>query len=178
MGKKIAVSILLALSGILVANAQQHDPSMHQQHMAALAEDSRQLVNFPPEMQAFNLMNMRGHLAALSEILAALSDTQYAKAAAIADAKLGLNSPSAEGCKSGGDTGAPQMSTPPSMDQQMSTLMPEGMRDIGLAMHTAASAFAVEARKIGHSGSPKPAIAALSRVTQQCVACHSVYRVR
>lgn len=178
MGKKIAVAILLAFSGIIVANAQQHDLSMHQQHVAALATDNRQLVNFPPEMQAFNLMNMREHLSTLSEILAALSNAQYSKAALIAEAKLGLDSPSAEGCKAGGDVAAPQMSTPPSMDQQMSLLMPEGMRSIGLAMHTSASAFAAEARKIKRNGSPKPAFVALSKVTQQCVACHATYRLR
>ena len=135
MRKKTAVAILFAFSGILTANAQQHDLSMHQQHMAAIAADSRQLVNFPLEMQAFNLMNMREHLSSLSEILVALSSAQYGKAALIAESKLGLDSPSAEGCKIDGNTAVPQMSTPPSMDHQMSLLMPEGMRNIGLAEH-------------------------------------------
>ena len=178
MGKKVAVSILLFLSCVLVAQAQQHDHSLHQQHMATLATDNRQLVNFSPEMQAYNLTSMREHLMAISEILTAMSEAKYSKAAMIADSKLGLDSPSAEGCKSESDAGNLQMSTPPSMDHQMSSLMPEGMRSIGLAMHTSASVFAAEARKIKRSGSPKTAFVALSKVTQYCVACHASYRLR
>lgn len=70
------------------------------------------------------------------------------------------------------------MSKPANMDHQMSQFMPEGMRNIGLSMHQAASDFAVEANKTGKSGNPKQALAALSKVTQQCAACHASYKVQ
>lgn len=34
------------------------------------------------------------------------------------------------------------------------------------------------AKDAGTAGDMKPAVAALARVTQQCVACHSSYRVQ
>jgi hypothetical protein len=92
--------------------------------------------------------------------------------------RLGLDSPSAEGCKSESAVAAPQMSQPVNMDHRMAEFMPDGMRNIGLEMHKSASAFAVEATKAGKTGNAKPALAALSRVTQQCANCHSAYKVQ
>lgn len=166
----------IALAGGITANAQEH--TEHQQHMAATTGDGRQLVNFPPEMRQHTLANMRDHLQALSEILTAMSSAQYARAARIADARLGMESPSAAGCKSEGAMATPQMSKPAGMDHQMSQFMPEAMRKIGLDMHQSASAFAVAATKAAKTGNAKPALAALSRVTEQCTACHAAYRVQ
>jgi hypothetical protein len=168
----------IALMGGVTVYAQDHNAMDHQKHMAPTAGDSRQLVKFPPEMREHTLVNMRDHLQALSEILTAMSSTQYAKAARIAEARLGMDSPSAEGCKSEDAAAAPQMSKPANMDQQMSEFMPEAMRKVGLGMHKSASIFAVEAMKADRTGKPQSALAALSRVTQQCTACHSAYRVQ
>lgn len=148
----------------------------HQAHMAAMQEDARQLVDFPPAMRRHNLANMRDHLSALTEILDALAGARYAQAGQIASARLGMGSPSAEGCKGG--TAAPAMSMPGSMEQQMSGFMPEGMRTLGLGMHQAANDFAAAAAKAAKTHNARPALAALTRVTQQCVACHSTYRVQ
>jgi mono/diheme cytochrome c family protein len=63
------------------------------------------------------------------------------------------------------------------MEQMMSQSMPAGMRAAGLAMHQAASQFSAEARAAARSRDAGKAFAALSKVTQQCVACHSAYRV-
>lgn len=60
----------------------------------------------------------------------------------------------------------------------MSQFMPEGMRNIGLEMHQAASNFAIEAKKAAKTNNAKPALAALSKVTQQCSTCHSAYKVQ
>jgi hypothetical protein len=175
----LAAVAAIALAGGVSAVAQDHsNPMDHQQHMAAMASDGRELVNFPPAMRAHTLANMRDHLQALSEILTAMSSAQYASAARIADTRLGLASPSAEGCKAEGTAATPQMSQPASMDHQMAQFMPENMRKIGLAMHQSASAFAVAAAKAGRTGNAKPALAALSRVTAQCAACHAAYRVQ
>lgn len=172
----IATTIAIALPGTVYA--QEHDPMMHQMHMSAMGDDSRQLVNFPPEMRQHTLKNMRDHLMALSEILSAMSGAKYAQAAKIANQRLGLDSPSAEGCKGESAGVAPQMSQPANMDHRMAEFMPEGMRNIGLEMHKSASAFAVEAAKAAKTGNAKPALAALSQVTQQCSGCHSAYKVQ
>lgn len=166
----------IALMAGVTAHAQDHMD--HQKHMAAGAADSRQTVNFPSEMREHTLSNMRDHLQALSEILTAMADARYAKAATIAKARLGMDSPSAEGCKNEGTAPASQMSRPANMDHQMSRFMPEGMRKLGLEMHQSASAFAAEAAKAGRTGNAKAALAALSKVTQQCTACHSAYRMQ
>jgi cytochrome c556 len=60
----------------------------------------------------------------------------------------------------------------------MTQLMPEGMRQMGRAMHQAASDFAIEATKAAESGDGKATLAALSRITAQCTACHAAYRVQ
>lgn len=172
----IAAAIAISLSG--TASAEEHNPMMHQMHMSSMGDDSRQLVNFPPEMRQHTLMNMRDHLLALSEILSAMSGAKYALAAKIASQRLGLDSPSAEGCKSEGAGVAPQMSQPANMEHRMAEFMPEGMRNIGLEMHKSASAFAVEATRAARTGNAKPALAALAKVTQQCSGCHSAYKVQ
>ena len=59
----------------------------------------------------------------------------------------------------------------------MAQMMPEGMRTIGTAMHKAASQFAIAVVDAGTDDDLKPALAALSKITQQCVACHSAYRM-
>lgn len=169
--------IALALNFNLAADAQTHDPAMHQKHMPSMPADGRQLVNFPLPMREHTLSNMRDHLLALSEILGAMSAGKYVQAATIANARLGMESPSAEGCASEG-SGAPQMSKPASMEQQMNEFMPEGMRRIGLEMHKSASIFAAEVAKAAKTGNAKPALAALTHVTQQCASCHAAYKVQ
>ncbi|MFA7291128.1 MAG: hypothetical protein WC023_02665 [Rhodocyclaceae bacterium] len=171
------VFVSLSLSFGLLANAQTHDPAMHRKHMANMPVDGRQLVNFPPPMRDHTLANMRDHLQALSEIIGALSVGNYVQAANIANARLGMESPSADGCASD-NSAAPKMSKPASIEQLMNERMPEGMRRIGLEMHKSASAFAVEANKAANSGNAQPALAALSRVTQQCASCHAAYKVQ
>lgn len=173
-----AIALAFGITAHAQAPMHQMDHMQHMQHMAAASKDTRQQVDFPPEMRQHTLANMRDHLEALSEILSHMSAGQYAKAALVANARLGMDSPSAEGCKGEDTSGKPQMSKPADMDHQMAQFMPEGMRNIGLAMHQAASDFALEANKAGKGGNPKQALAALSKVTQQCAACHASYKVQ
>lgn len=167
-----------ALVGSVAAQAGDHDRPEHHRHMAGTGGDPRQAVDFPPEMREHTLTNMRDHLLALSDILTAMAGARYAEAARIADARLGMASPSAEGCRDEARGGGPQMSKPAAMDRQMAEFMPEGMRQAGLEMHRAASAFAAEASKSGKTANAKPALAALSRVTERCAACHAAYRLQ
>lgn len=170
-------TLLLAVTTLAAgwsAYAQEHNHDMHQ-HAAATASDGRQIVKFPAEMRTHTLANMRGHLQALSEILEAMSSAQYAKAAQIADSRLGMESPGAAGCKAG--SGATNMPMP-DMDRQMALYMPPEMRNLGQRMHQSANEFAIKANESEKTRDPGPAFAALSRVTANCVACHAAYRLQ
>lgn len=164
---------VFALLGGVTAFAQEH-----QHHAVPNSGDGRQAVDFPSEMRDRTLTNMRDHLQALSEILAAMADAKYARAATIAATRLGMDSPSAQACKGEPGAAAAALSRPGDMDHQMSQFMPEGMRKVGLEMHQSASVFAREAGKASKTGNAKAALAALSRVTGQCTSCHAAYRLR
>lgn len=120
------------------------------------AGDTRERVELPAQMQAHMLSNMRDHLAALDEILAALALGDLDAAARIAEARLGMSALEAHGAA------------------HMARFMPAEMQRAGTRMHHAASRFALRAEE----GEPLPAYQALSEVTAACVSCHSAYRIR
>lgn len=134
-------TLLLVLGGIGAAHAEQ---------------DDRQLVAMPAMMQTHMLSNMRDHLAALNEILAAMSTNELDVAADIAESRLGMSSLTSHGAG------------------HMAKVMPAGMRSIGTQMHRAASRFALKAQE----GDTATAYGALPEVTAACVACHAAYRIR
>jgi cytochrome c556 len=145
-------------------------------HMDMSSADGRELVHFPPQMRTHMLGNMRDHVETLGGILHALAAADYDGAAKIAIEHLGLDSPSAAACKPKAANAAPP--APDSMDAMMALYMPEQMRAIGLAMHTSASEFAAVAARATATHDSKAAVEALSRVTQNCVACHAGYRLQ
>jgi hypothetical protein len=145
-------------------------------HLDMTPADGRELVDFPPEMRMHMLRNMRDHVQTLDDVLHALANADYDGAAKVAAERLGLDSPSAAACKpKPANASAP---APGSMDEMMALYMPEPMRAIGLGMHTSASEFAVVAERAATTHDPAPAIKALSLVTENCVACHSAYRLQ
>jgi hypothetical protein len=162
---RFPIAFFIAAIALPVA-AQQHDPSMHQRHMAspapttnAPATDARQAVSFPKALRDHTLSNMRDHLLALQEIQSALSNQQYERAAEVAETRLGMSSLNMHGA------------------QDVAKYMPKGMQDAGTAMHRNASRFAVAARDATATGDLKPPLAMLSDVMGACVACHSGYRL-
>lgn len=174
MFRFLTVSAAAALCVLATAVAAQHDPQMkHQGHMAMSAPDGRQMVQFPQPMQTNFLGNMRDHMQTLDGIIQAMAAGDHATAAKLAKERLSLDSPSAAGCKPkpAGQSAIPE---PGSMDEMMAKHMPEPMRNIGLSMHTAASEFAEKAAARDNAAS----MAALGKITQSCVACHSAYRLR
>ena len=122
--------------------------------------DSRIAVEMPAMMQDHTRANMRDHLLAINEIQRLLADGKYDAAADIAERRLGMSSLEAHGAS------------------HLAGFMPQGMQDIGTAMHQAASRFAVTAQEAGVTRDLPRALGALSRVTMQCVACHAAYRLK
>lgn len=126
--------------------------------LCASATDARQKIEMPSMMQEHMLDNMRDHLHALQEIQAALAKSDFDKAADIAEQRLGMSSLETHGAA------------------HMAPYMPKAMQDIGTQMHQAASRFALAAQDASADGSVAKAVAALSAVTTQCVACHAAFR--
>jgi hypothetical protein len=120
----------------------------------------RQYVELPDVMRGHMLRNMRDHLAAISEIQEALAAGAFDRAAAVAEERIGMSSLASHGAS------------------HMAPYLPQPMRDIGTQMHRAASRFAIVAQEASVDGDLARTLGALSRVTQQCVACHAAFRVR
>ena len=188
-----AVAMLCAIA--TAATAQNAGLPMHSGHPSMSPADAREQLHFPAEMETHFLGNMRDHMQTLNDILHAVSAGDLAGASRIAAEHLGLDSPSAAACKpgagDGGTNGAPatppksanpsqmrQMMASQSMDEMMALFMPEPMRAMGLSIHTAASEFAAVAARAAATHDTIAAVSALSNVTQNCVACHTAYRVR
>jgi len=125
----------------------------------AFAADSRIKVDLPGPMTEHMLGNMRDHLLALEEITRYLANSEYEQAADVAEKRLGMSSLELHGAS------------------HMGKFMPKEMGAIGTQMHQAASRFAISARDAELDGGLHKAFSALSEVMQQCVACHSSYRV-
>lgn len=143
---------------------------------AASMADSRELLKFPPMMRTHMLANMRNHVETLDAVISAVAAGDYAKASKIARERLGLESPSAEGCKP--QAAGAKSPAPDSMDAMMALYMPTPMRAVGLSMHTAASDFADVAARAAATHDPAAVLTALSHITPNCVACHASYRLR
>lgn len=144
------------------AYAQHHGG--HSQHPTtgpnAAVEDTRILVDLPPQLASHTLANMRDHLVALGEMSEYLAQGRYDDAARVSESRLGMTSLR--------DHGA----------HEVSKYMPQGMRDAGSAMHRAASRFAIEAQNAGATGDIKPALGVLSELIGACSGCHAGYRLR
>jgi hypothetical protein len=118
--------------------------------------DDRELVEMPPPMQNHMLANMRDHLAAIDEILAALNAEDFDTAVRVAEFRLGMSSLDSHGAS------------------HMAQVMPPPMREMGTSMHRAASRFA----RTAEEGDQLRAFQSLRAVTETCVTCHAAYRIR
>lgn len=123
-------------------------------------EDTRSLVNMPPMMQQHMLNNMRSHLNTLNRIQQALADKAFDTAAELAEQNLGISSLNSHGAS------------------HMAAYLPAPMQAMGTQMHRAASQFALIAQESAIGDDLHTPLAALSQITQQCVACHNSYRIR
>ena len=153
----LAAVLGVALAGGPMSLTSAQTPVLGAAHAAAT--DERQLVKLPEPMRVHTIASMRDHLSALQEINAALSANGFDDAAGIAERRLGMSSLEAHGAA------------------HVAPYMPQAMRDIGTQMHRAASRFAVEAQNASVGNDVRPALRALSKVIEQCVACHAAYRL-
>lgn len=126
----------------------------------AMALDARQKIDMPEMMREHMLGNMRDHLQALQEIQGALARNEFGRAADIAEQRIGMSSLETHGAT------------------HMAPYMPKPMQDIGTEMHRAASRFARTAQEASVKGDMSTVFEAYSRILQQCVACHSAYKVK
>jgi hypothetical protein len=134
----------------VVAGAGSHTP----------IEDTRSVVRFPDTLRVHTLANMRDHLQALVEIQDQLARGGFDKAGDIAEQRLGMSSLGLHGA------------------HDVAPYMPPGMQAAGTAMHRSASQFALVAKDASVTGDLRPAVSALARLSQTCVACHAAYRLQ
>ena len=163
-------------------NAQAEDMMNHAQHMGAPVNDTRVMLDYPPDIRAYALANMRSHLQALAAVIQAFAEGRYAEAADIADNRLGMTSNGAEGCRPGTmkmDMKMSPMTEADHLGHQMALLMPERMRELGQNMHRSANDFATSAREAEKDNAKvKEAALALAKIPHQCVACHEAFRMQ
>lgn len=125
----------------------------------AFAQDMRTRVEMPSAARETMREDMRDHLLALNEILAAMAKGEMGQAGEIAESRLGVSA-------MGKHRALPR-------DGRPGPHMPEAMHSIGVSGHRAASAFADAAV----AGDVEAAMALLPEVMGACVACHYAYRV-
>ncbi|MGO9744079.1 MAG: hypothetical protein ACLPN5_21670 [Roseiarcus sp.] len=177
MSRLLAIVVVCAASLVAASAAAQHTHMMDPGASPAMSvADSRELLHFPPMMQTHMLSNMRDHVETLDAIISSVAAGDYAKASKVAKERLGLDSPSAEGCKP--QAAGSKTPEPDSMDAMMALYMPAPMRSVGLSMHTSASDFADVAARADATHDTAAVLNALSRITPNCVACHAAYRLR
>lgn len=153
--------LVLCLLPPLASNAgheQETHAHRHGHEQQGAADDPRQPVNFPPPMRRHLLSNMRDHLDTLARIQAALAAGEHEKAATLAEQRLGMTSLALHGA------------------HDAARYMPEGMRELGSAMHRQASRFAVSVQDAAVTGDMQPALSSLAELTRACVACHAAWR--
>jgi hypothetical protein len=155
MYKNIFVSLLLFVSQV----AYSTDAINQAQNVEASASgDARQLVSMPDKAREIMRKDMLDHLSALNEIIGNLTSNRFDAAADVAEIRMGRSS----------------------MEKHQGTgmgpgrFMPLEMRNLGWAMHDAATEFS----KIAKQGDLKSTYSALQKVTSSCVACHYTYRTR
>ena len=150
-----AAFTLLLVAAVLAPAAQSTE------HAHDRAADSAPIVvRFPAPLRDHTLANMRAHLRALADIQGHIATHHYDLAAEIAEQRLGMSSLKLHGA------------------HEVAKYMPKGMQDAGLGMHHAASKFALTAQESAIDNDMGKSVAALATLTQACVACHAVYRLR
>jgi hypothetical protein len=133
------------------ANASGQASPVHQ-HQTRDSEDKGTALPLLPHMAEHQLQNMRDHLAAVQEIIAAVSAQDFAAAERSAN-RIGYSKQMEQMCEHMG-AGAP------------------GFTALALNFHRTADRIAVAAKAGDSAGTLK----AVSTTLQTCVGCHAMYR--
>lgn len=128
--------------------------------VAFIANADRQSAELPKHVSKHLMSTMRDNLEVLEQITQLLSQQQYIEAADMAEKHIGMTSMEIH------------------YQRTVGKYMPKGMREMSKQMHQAASDFATTAREAEKEKNLSKALAALSPVMKQCVACHDSYRAK
>lgn len=133
---------------------------------AALAQVERQSIDMPNDIKAILKAQMRGHVSSLSKIVSAIGESDFNRAAEIAQAGMGVVRMDKAG-KQGPGVG-------------IGKHVPVGFKEIAKQFHKAAGDFA----RISKAMSQEPnreeyqrLMRALGKVTSSCGNCHGKYRI-
>lgn len=130
---------------------------------AGEVQDSRQLIKLPKNIESKMLINMRDHIAALDDVIAAVQAEEFDKAGQIAESRLGWSSLVRRG------------------DQDVTKHWAAPMQKMADAMYRASSNFVIIAQNasvIQTKESYVEVIGAIQKITSACRGCHGVFRVR
>lgn len=126
-----------------------------QPHKGPATQDTRLAVDFPEGVKRAMLERMRRNLSDVHEIQKALAESDYDRAADVAENSLGVSSLGPHNAR-------------------QSPYMPEAMQHMGMEMHRASSRLARAAQEADTA----KALRGLSEVTGLCVGCHALYRAK
>jgi len=124
-------------------------------HVPAKTQDTRLAVDFPEGIKQAMLERMRRNLSDIHEIQKALAESDYERAADVAENSLGVSSLGPHNAR-------------------QAPYMPEAMQHLGMEMHRASSRVARAAQE----ADMLKTLEGLSQVTGLCVGCHAVYRAK
>ena len=131
--------------------------------LPAGAQDVREVVPMPPEVQRDMLIAMRDHLIVLDTILSDVATERYSEAARMAEERLRASP------------------FDPEKEKVFAAHMTEEMREADAALRQSAKGLAVAIRKLDadrNFAASKGVSAAVSNVTAICVSCHTRNRLR
>lgn len=131
--------------------------------LASRAQDVREVVPMPAEVQREMLISMRDHLIVLDTIVSDIASESYREAATLAEERLRASP------------------FDPAKEALFATYMTDEWKEADAALRKSAKGLAVAVRKLDMDRSyaaSRAVAAAVSNVTTICVSCHARNRLR
>ncbi|PCI21599.1 MAG: cytochrome C [Piscirickettsiaceae bacterium] len=146
----LITGFLLLTTNAAFSTEIQHHKMMHDMKMTGVS-DGRISLNLPPMMKQHQLSNMRAHLDAIRNIIASLSEEDFAAASKIASQQLGSTEKMMAMCNN--------------FDN-------ENFKTMGLAFHKSADKLAETLKE----GNIQTSLRALKTTMNSCVSCHATFK--
>lgn len=131
--------------------------------LAARAQDEREVIPMPPEVQKEMLIAMRDHLIVLDTVVSDIATERYREAATLAEERLRASP------------------FDPAKEAAFAPYMTDEWKAADTALRQAAKGLAVAVRKLDAERSyaaSRSVAGAVSDVTTICVSCHARNRLR